>query len=145
MRLRSNHGFTIMDILGGIALSGVVIAMAMPGLSSLVARYQVRGATSQISFELVRARTQAISQNRSVRIRFPGNGRYIVERTNAQGDFNKVVTSASLPGGVSLSAEFTSVTFNREGVADKNVVITIGNDEVHRTISMNSIGRMTES
>jgi Tfp pilus assembly protein FimT len=134
-----------MDILGGLALSGLVISIAMPGASSLLERYQVRGATSQISFELVRARMQAISQNRSVRIRFPGNGRYIVERTNAEGSFSKVISSSSLPSGIDVSAEFSSVIFDREGVANQNVVITIGKGEAHRTISMNSIGRMTES
>ncbi len=145
MRIQSNRGFTVIDIIAAVALSGLMITIAAPGASSLLERYQVRGATSQVSFELVRARMQAIAQNRSVRVSFnQGNG-YVVERTNDDGTFGSVVAAATMPSGVTISAEFDSVTFNREGIADQNISLTVGNDAIHRTISMNSIGRMTES
>ncbi len=145
MRIQGNRGFTVLDIIAGLALSGLLVSIAAPSASSLLERYQVRGATSQVSFELVRARMQAIAQNRSIRISFGEGGGYVVERTNDQGVFDSVVAAATMPEGVVISAEFSSVTFDREGVASEPISITIGKDELHRTISMNSIGRMTES
>ncbi len=144
-RATGSQGFTLIEILVAVALSGIILTVGAPSATKLLQRYQLRGATSQLSFELVRARTQAISQNRSVRFTLHRSGGYTVERSNDNGTFGSVVAQVDLPSGIELSADFDAVTFDRDGSADRTVVISLANNEAHRTISMNSIGRMTES
>lgn len=88
---------------------------------------------------------QAIAQSRSVRINFADNGRYTVERTLDNGSFGVVVDAVELPRGVVIESNSQSVTFNREGMTEKGVTLRVRRGGSSRTISMNSIGRITES
>jgi Tfp pilus assembly protein FimT len=146
MRIRENRGFTLVDTIAAVALSGIVLTMAAPVTSSLLNQYRLRGAASQIAFELTKARMQAVAQNMFVRVRFPGDGTYILESSQDGGSYSASSPVIRLPNGVNL-AQGTNVamTFNRQGFVQNNTPLVIQNSNGARTISMNSIGRVTES
>jgi len=146
MRLRQNKGFTLLDTITAVALGGVVMAMAAPAASRLLNQYRLRGAASQIAFELTRARMQAVAQNKYVRVRFPGDGTYVLETSQDGGNYAAYTEAIDLPDGVSLAEGGNiSMTFNRQGFVQNNTSLVIHNSNGQRTISMNSIGKVTES
>ena len=143
--LRDNRGFSVLDVVAGVAIAAIMLTMTAPALTKILSQYRLRGAASQVTFELARVRMQAIAQSRDVRIRFTGDEHYVVERSDDNGSFSNEVASVQLPTGVTVAAETTTFTFNREGMSDDDVVITLQNDNGQRTLSMNTIGRISES
>jgi len=146
MRIKGNKGFTLLDSITAVALSGIVLTMAAPVSSRLLNQYRLRGAASQIAFELTRARMQAVAQNTYVRVRFPGDGTYILETSQDGGSYAAYSPTISLPNGVSVVASGNgAMTFNRQGFIQNNAPLVVHNANGERTISINSIGRVTES
>ena len=145
MRITSERGYSLMDIVATLAFMAIILTMGTPQATRLVERYQVRGVTSQIGMELVRARMQAIAQNRSVRVSFADAGHYTVERSRDNGQFGVVVDAVTLPEGVVIESETQSITFDREGMTEEGVTLRVQRGDSRRTLSMNSIGRISES
>jgi len=146
MRIRENKGFTLMDVMSSLALSGILLTMAAPVTSRLLNQYRLRGAASQIAFELARARMQAVAQNKYVRVRFTGDGTYLLETSQDGGSYTAYSPTIKLPTGVSVVSEGgVSMTFNRQGFVQNNAQVAISNSNGQRTISMNSIGKVSES
>ncbi len=146
MKFRDQRGFTILDTITAMALSGLVLAMAQPVTSQLLNQYRLRGAASQVAMELARARMQAVAQNTFVRMRFTGNSTYILETSRDGAAYTTCSEPVSLPSGVALLSDSAgSLTFNRQGFVQNNTSLSIANSRGRRTISMNSIGRVSES
>lgn len=146
MRACNKKGYTLMELLVTIGLSAVIAAIALPVAPKLVAQYQIRGVTSQIGFELARARMQAVAQNRAVRLRFAEQGGYyFVERSLDDGSFGTTVASVRLPNGVTISTDSADVTFDTRGLADAELTLDITKGDSHLTLSMNILGRVTDS
>jgi prepilin-type N-terminal cleavage/methylation domain-containing protein len=78
--MRSDHGFTMIEILVVMALIGILSAIAIPTLMTGTARNSVWTASEQIGSQIRQARLKAISRNRSFRVRFdcPAVGQYRV-------------------------------------------------------------------
>lgn len=67
---RQSSGFTLVEVLVSVAVSGVLAAAALPSLGEQVERQRMRGIGESLRSDLQVARTQALSQHRSVRITF---------------------------------------------------------------------------
>jgi Tfp pilus assembly protein FimT len=146
MKIKENRGFTLMDTVAALAVSGIMMTMAAPVTSRLLNQYRLRGAASQVAFELTRARMQAVAQNKFVRVRFTGEGAYLLETSQDGGNYTANSPAIKLPSGVALVAGgANSLTFNRQGFVQNSTALAIRNDNGQRTISMNSIGKVTES
>lgn len=145
-RLNDNKGYTLMDMVTSIVLGMIVLGMAAPATSKILNQYRLRGAASQIAFELSRARMQAVAQNKFVRVRFTDSGTYVLETSQDGGTYEAAGGTVSLPDGVNLVSDgATSLTFNRQGFVQNNMALSIQNPNGQKTISMNSIGRVTAS
>ena len=77
-----NAGFTLIEILLIVGLTSVLASIAIPEITAGMRRYDVTTASQQIASAVRTARFQAISQNRTLRVRFncPAVGQFrIVE------------------------------------------------------------------
>lgn len=73
------HGFTLLEIMVGMAIMGIVLAVGVPAMAKWVTAAKARSVIGFYSEGLVLARQQAISHNGSSRIVFAlntGNGQY---------------------------------------------------------------------
>ncbi|MBN8503438.1 MAG: GspH/FimT family pseudopilin [Burkholderiales bacterium] len=67
---RLSSGFTLLEVLVSIAVSGVLTAVALPSLGEQVERQRMRGIGESLRNDLQVARAQALTQHRSVRVAF---------------------------------------------------------------------------
>jgi type IV fimbrial biogenesis protein FimT len=65
------RGFTLAELMVGVAVAGILAALAAPSFTSLVANMRGRGAGSDLYAALVRARSEAIKLNKEVTLQ-PG-------------------------------------------------------------------------
>jgi type IV fimbrial biogenesis protein FimT len=66
--LRSQNGFTLLEILIAASILGILTAMAVPSFSLWIARQQLRQATTEIAANYSMARTAAMSRGSGVAV-----------------------------------------------------------------------------
>lgn len=64
--VRRAGGFTLLELLAGIAIMSVLAAVAAPSLSELVASQRAKSAASDVFTALLRTRSEAIKRNTEV-------------------------------------------------------------------------------
>jgi prepilin-type N-terminal cleavage/methylation domain-containing protein len=70
-RYRGDSGFTIMELLGVIALILIISAMATPAFYYWTPTVQLSSGARQVAEDLSLARMKAIAENKSYRLNFP--------------------------------------------------------------------------
>ncbi len=78
--LKRVGGFTLVELLMVVAVSGVLSAVSVPAISGAMQRYQLNTARRMIMAEIRAARFTAIAKNRTMRVRFncPGPNQFRV-------------------------------------------------------------------
>ena len=78
--MRSESGFTLMEMIGVVALIATLGAIALPVLTESTNRNSVWTASEQIGSQIRQARLKAITRNRNFRVAFdcPSVGQYRV-------------------------------------------------------------------
>jgi type IV fimbrial biogenesis protein FimT len=135
------RGFTLVELLVGIALLAVILRLAIPSVQTLVQNTQIRGAAESIQNGLQFARTEALRRNRTVKFEMGTGSAWTVgcdpsdattdaagnelcpatmqSRSAQEGSSNAVVATAQLnaaTNAVSGSPVFAgAVTFNGLG------------------------------
>ena len=143
---RGSAGFSIVEVLTGIGLMAVVSLVAVPNAREFTDRYQLMSAASQLSFEIARARMQAIGQNAFVRIRLLDSGDYIRERSSDNVTFVQDDVTKTLPSGITATAgDSGTPSFDRNGIAAVATSITLQNPRGSKTVQTNILGRVTIS
>lgn len=66
----NTRGFTLPELLAGVAIMGVLGAVATPGISQLIDNQRVKSASSDLFSALVHARSEAVRRNTEVTV-FP--------------------------------------------------------------------------
>lgn len=97
MRRRLRHGFTLMELLVGFALVGLVIAMGLLQLRSATRNAESRGLAEEIAEELRLARQRAMSSNSPIAIAFPsaaGGSAHVQSLYVLEGQNTPIVTQA---------------------------------------------------
>jgi type IV fimbrial biogenesis protein FimT len=64
------RGFTLIELLVVISLAGVLIALAAPSFTGMLARKRVEGVALELSTDLQYARSEAVQRNARVRVIF---------------------------------------------------------------------------
>jgi Tfp pilus assembly protein FimT len=136
-------GYSLVAVLITLQLTIVVGLIAMPKLGTYAAQYRMIGAADQLSFEISRARMQAVGQNKNVRILFLNNKQY-ARQTNSTGTTWTTERTTTLPTGLTASPTNGNIQFDKRGMATVNNTITLTNSvQKTKKIKTNVLGRVT--
>jgi prepilin-type N-terminal cleavage/methylation domain-containing protein len=95
------RGFTLLEALVTVAIVGIVAALAVPNLLPEVQKATLDGGGENVAAFLSRARAEAMTGKRCVRVWLPSSSRSeaVAERLNS---FDCDATPATLPGGAGI-------------------------------------------
>ncbi len=114
------QGFTLMEMMIGIALIGILTVVAVPNIALFSSGYKLRGAAREVATDLQYARLLAVKENRDIRVDFSTNSYQVVRVSGGT-----VVKSRSFStdySNVTLSFTTSSVTFYSRGNSSANTV-----------------------
>jgi type IV fimbrial biogenesis protein FimT len=66
--MKKQHGFTVIELLIGIAVAAILLALAAPGFSSMMSGYRLTSATNDLVNVVGLARSEAIKRNRTIEL-----------------------------------------------------------------------------
>ena len=78
--IQNERGFTMVELLIGVMIVGVLTAFSAPQFSGLLRSYRLNSATRVVWGDMHRARMLAIKENRAIRVNFTPNTSYSIVR-----------------------------------------------------------------
>lgn len=76
--LGNRRGFTLIELLIVTAIIGIMAGVMAYGFERQLPKYRLNGATRQVAWDLMEARTQGIRYNRSVTLTIPNDSVYTI-------------------------------------------------------------------
>jgi type IV fimbrial biogenesis protein FimT len=149
--LIENSGFTVIQLLGALALMAVMIAIGVPQYVALRPGMQLNGAAREVLGKLMWARSKAVEENNQWVVTFPTNHTVqLLDDTNNNGvaDPGESTTTVDIStdySGVTLSKSGSDPTFSTRGTAGGSTTITITNTSGSRTVTVNAAGNVKVS
>ncbi len=145
MRL-SDRGFTLLHLLVGLTLLGVLSATALLGYERALSGWRLSAAVRQVVMDLKLARARAILDSTSHRVHFPVPGSsYQHERQQPSGSYVAVGEATALPGDVTVIActgTGGGISFRPRGHAGAFGTVTLRNAEGdQRAVVVDIVGR----
>lgn len=149
--LIENSGFTVIQLLGALALMTVMIAIGVPQYVALQPGMRLNGAAREVLGKLMWARSKAVEENNQWVVTFPTNHTFqLLDDTNNNGvaDAGESTTTFDISTdypGVTLSKSGSDPTFSTRGTAGGSTTITITNTSGSRTVTVNAAGNVKVS
>lgn len=145
--MKKNTGFTLIELMVGIALMGILIAMAVPSMSNIIKNNRLATQANEFITAFHLARSEAIKRGTAIDINASGgdwNNGWTVETTG--GDV--IRTFDALPAASSLTSTGGLDTFQYQstGLIDNADTLQLCDDrtgETGREISITSTGRVS--
>jgi prepilin-type N-terminal cleavage/methylation domain-containing protein len=157
--MRSNRGFTLMELMIALAMISILAAMGIPTLMESSRRNSVWSASELIGSQVRQARLKAISRNKSFRVRFdcPSTGMFRVLEVTGTAAIDNAANRCSLQqthdSGIMRMPERISwgtppvLTVNSRGVFSSSgsipatITVTYGGYS-SRTLSVSATGQI---
>jgi len=120
--MRSDSGFTMIELLVIIAISGILLAMAVPSFMDSLARRRLEGVANELSADLQYTRTQAVSNNVPVSLVTSAHGYTVSGVLSGTTVTYKTVT---LDSAISLTPSITVTIDEYRGMPTVGTAIAI--------------------
>ena len=142
-RSRRTRGASLMDVLVGIVIAGVLMGIAVPTIPALMDPYRLSFAARVVASELSAARLKAIAQNRRHRVNFnTTTGTYQLQVETAANTWTAVSGVRELPSGCTFGTIASPPTFNTQGQLAQNYDITVHSASQTKIVSINILGNV---
>jgi prepilin-type N-terminal cleavage/methylation domain-containing protein len=143
------YGFTFVETAMVVAIIGVLAAISFPGMMRSISHYRLNTASRGLVSDLRLARHLALKENRSIRINFPSQRSYQLERLVGE-NWNAVRDEVEFSDdhgrrGVLFSEIPEPIEFDYLGKADPPLSIGLLSETGEsRTVEVYSSGRIVE-
>ncbi|MGH7817854.1 MAG: GspH/FimT family pseudopilin [Candidatus Binatia bacterium] len=132
----TKDGFSTIELIAGIALMGIIAAIALPNWRGLFPTYALNNSTRQIQSELHHLKMRAAAENVGFQLAFlQGANDYTIQRDSI------AVAIKPLAEGTTITKAGT-ITFSPRGTAGANRVRLSATDGKCRQIVVSATGRV---
>ena len=140
-RSRRTRGTSLMDVLVGIVIAGILMGIAVPTIPALMDPYRLSFAARVVASELSMARMKAIAQNRRHRVNFDTTAStYQLQVETAPNTWAAVSGVRGLPSGCTFGSVASPPTFNTQGQLAQGYDIALHSASQTKTVSVNLLG-----
>lgn len=150
-------GFTLVELMVTVAIIGIVAAVAVPAMQSMIMSSRLNGAAEELTSAVQVARSEATRRNATVRLCPTGDGStcsstaawsrwIIVGRDNASGSM-EVIRDEAVSGAYQVTGPADGIRFRPSGLIDTSSVMTVCTDASasnnQRVLTVNLGGTIT--
>lgn len=125
---RRAEGFSLVELMVVVILLGIVMAIAAPSFTQMIADQKVRSATTDFHTAMLQARSLAITHNMNVTVEPDAAGWEAGWTIHPESDASTVYEQGSASGGVTVSGGDDGVTFTPSGRAKTVESLTVTSD-----------------
>ncbi len=142
----TSGGFTLLELLVGVAIVGIMITVGAPAVTDYLACQRLSATARAVASDLQLSRMQAVSERVTHQVAFATNPpTYTRNRWDvATVSYVPIEPSKAFNLGVDLTSGAATVVFQTYGAAPAGLTVTLDSQECgkQRTVSVNSIGRV---
>ena len=135
---RNNAGFTLLELMATVGVFGILIAIAIPNLVSVLPRLRLSDAARQVATDLQHVRMKAIAQSIPYQISF-STATYVVQRCN--GACIDDGGNMALPQGITVTAPIAP-QFQPRGIVAAAATIKLSNGITDKWVCVKIVGRV---
>jgi type IV fimbrial biogenesis protein FimT len=114
--IRSEHGFTLVEVLVVMMIVGLLAAAALPGMRRHLANADIRAAAEEMRSGIEQARSEAIRRNNTVRFDRNGTGwNVVLPGSGGTPDTTLFSRAARAQTQVTVTSDVDSISFSGSG------------------------------
>ncbi len=134
-------GFSLLEIVVGIAIAGLILGMAVPRLAALRNGAAVRAAVGELGAIFSLARHEAIARRAPVAVVLHASPASVEVRSNGQRILARPLAAVY---GVTLETNRDSAVYDPRGLGYgvSNLTVTVHRGEIVDTLTMSRLGRV---
>jgi type IV fimbrial biogenesis protein FimT len=144
------RGFTLIELMIGLAIMALLLSLAAPSFSTMIANSKVRGQAESIFNGLQLARAEALKRNTTVQFRLTSNltsgctgetdgTAWVVSLFDAAGKCDKATDLTTSPTSAGFNSATNPLILQKKDVGDPNLLVAAG----QAGICFNGLGQLT--
>ncbi|MCM3904648.1 MAG: GspH/FimT family pseudopilin [Pyrinomonadaceae bacterium] len=136
MDSKSQHGYSLIELVVAVALAGILAAIALPGWNKLLPSYHLDSSIRQFQSELHNIKMRAAVENVGFQLVYTnGAANYTIQRDSA------VLVTKPLPAGVVVT-NAGAISFSPRGTASANRIRLRSSDGTCKQVVVSPTGRV---